>query len=383
MALAGGVSSACERPPVRVTVTDSAGVEVVTSEPVRVPLPVAFRVEPTPVLDLAMSTPDGPDLSTVVMGALLPGGELVVGDAGGALHRVGLDGQVRWSLAAAGALTLAAGPGDSVTALIEPGDSLVVLGPSGLGRRVGLVWTSAAPLGELFPVDGGFVALTGWSTRMLGESASAGLREDPAALVRFGESGALLDTLATPMGSQVGLVGIGGRLALAPPHFPRLTLLAAAGGRLFLGTGARDEVLELDPSGTRRRILRRAGRSLAIDDRDRAAARAFRQRLLGGNPLAAGLGAELDRALPMPERMPPYADLIADPDGRLWVGDYPDPGEAPSVWTVYGSDGGLLGTVTLPIRFHLLDVGGGRILGNVPGGASSTVRVYDLVTPEP
>jgi hypothetical protein len=341
-------------------------------------VPRAFRVGAAPRIDLALVPAADLEPGRFETGVLLPSGDLVLGAATGPLARFGPEGDLRWTRAL-GVLSLAAGPADSVTALISTGDSVVVIGPDGEERRLGLARSGAEPVEEVFPLEGGLLARTGWSTALLDRDARPGVRTDRVHLLRFGADGAWEDTLATVVGSELGLISLGGRIAVAPPLLPRLTVVAAGGGRIFLGTGERDEVAVLDVTGAVRELWRREGRDLRTSRTDSTAARQARARFLGGNPLAERIVAEMDRVLPMPARRPPYAEMALDPAGRLWLAGYPPPGELPSSWSVFGADGALLGDVDLPIGFRLLDVGTGRILGSVPGGGGGTVRVYDLL----
>jgi hypothetical protein len=150
-----------------------------------------------------------------------------------------------------------------------------------------------------------------------------------------------------------------------------------------VGTGESDELRVLAPDGSLRAILRREGRDARLTATDTAAARLFRRRIVGDNPLAERIVSELDRTLPLPAERPPYAQLALDEAGRVWVGDYPPPGEMPLTWSVHDADGALIGRVALPVRFRLLDVAEGAVLGMVPGSGGGAVRVYDLLPPRP
>lgn len=321
---------------------------------------------------------DGGWSSTVTDGVLLPADEFALITRDGTLARFGPLGNERWRRAL-GALSVTAGPGDSVTVMVADGDSVAFVAPSGEARIIPLTWSGPQPLSTLFPWAGDLVAITGWSTRLLPDGVRPGVREDPAHVVRFGPDGVLADTVATVPGNQIGVVELAGQLTIAPPHFGRVTLLAVSGDRLWVGSGVADEIVEMDATGSVVRRIRRVGRDLALTPEDSAAATTYRRRLVGQNPLSEALSAALDRALPMPEARPPYAELAADEEGRLWVADYPLPGESPVQWTVHGADGALLGSITLPVGFRLLDVGGGRVLGQVLGSGGATLRVYTLV----
>jgi hypothetical protein len=332
------------------------------------------------VADLAEANPNGPELQGLRAGVITPDGGAVLLLADGTLHGFGSDGRARWQRSPGG-LGVTPGPSDSVTVLLASGRHLRVVGPSGGGREVALAWSGPEPLGEVFPHGGGFVALTAWSTALVPPDARPGLRADSARLVHFGPDGRLRDTLATVIGSQVGLVSIAGRVAVVPPHYPRLTLAAARADRLVVGTGTEDAVMLRGADGDVRSIARIEGRDLTLTEAERASASRFRERLVSGNPLTRSLAADFDRQLPMPPTRPPYARLLVDDEGRVWAADYPLPGQPPEAWIVFGPDLALVGRVTLPSGNELLDAGYGRVLVQARSGRPAMVGLYDLLPP--
>lgn len=375
-----GLFGCGDRAAIEVTVADSAGVRVVTSHAEATPLPPAFRLGAAPVADLAAANPDGPALQGVRGGVITPDGGAVVWLADGTLHGFGPGGRLRWQRSPS-ALGIAPGPGDSVTVLVAPGDRLRVVGPGGGGREVALAWTGRAPLGAVLPLEGGFVALTGWSTGVMPSDAQPGLRADSAQLLRFGPRGRLRDTLTSVIGSEVGVVSIAGRISLVPPHYPRLTLVAARGGRLVVGTGEEDAVVVRAADGSVRAVARIVGREFALSERERDDARQFRERLVSGNPVTRSLAADLDRQLPMPAARPPYARLVVDDEGRVWAAEYPVPGEPSGSWSVFDADLALAGQLALPPGARLLDVAYGRALLHAPLGQPTLAGLYDLLPP--
>lgn len=69
------------------------------------------------------------------------------------------------------------------------------------------------------------------------------------------------------------------------------------------------------------------------------------------------------RETPHPETLPAHGEIVASPDCKLWVRDYPLPGEPPR-WTVFGADGEARGRAEMPAGFdRLLAVYGDQIIG--------------------
>lgn len=64
-----------------------------------------------------------------------------------------------------------------------------------------------------------------------------------------------------------------------------------------------------------------------------------------------------------PAVLPPYDRMLADSEGNLWVQHYPKPDDDEHTWTVFAADGVLLGEVSVPRGFEILDVGKDYVLG--------------------
>jgi hypothetical protein len=61
--------------------------------------------------------------------------------------------------------------------------------------------------------------------------------------------------------------------------------------------------------------------------------------------------------------MPWFANLASDASGNLRGEEYRRPGDETPRWTVFDPEGAVLGRVTGPPRFQLLDVGADYVLG--------------------
>jgi hypothetical protein len=79
--------------------------------------------------------------------------------------------------------------------------------------------------------------------------------------------------------------------------------------------------------------------------------------------LESGQASALVRGMTVPDRMPPYVDLLLDGAERLWVQLPPLPGErGTSRYLAFGLSGRLLGRLELPFD-RLLDADQGRVIG--------------------
>ena len=86
----------------------------------------------------------------------------------------------------------------------------------------------------------------------------------------------------------------------------------------------------------------------------------------------------IHETLPKPEFRPAFSALAADDAGNLWVRATVIPGE-PNVWTVFDTDGRLLGPVPFPDDFRPLHIGEDFMLGVVADELGvERVRMYGV-----
>ena len=64
-----------------------------------------------------------------------------------------------------------------------------------------------------------------------------------------------------------------------------------------------------------------------------------------------------------PTSLPVYSAILVDPSDRIWLRLHPVPGESLSRWDVIDDAGNMLGTVSMPPAFELLEVGNTYVLG--------------------
>ena len=73
--------------------------------------------------------------------------------------------------------------------------------------------------------------------------------------------------------------------------------------------------------------------------------------------------AEILSAVPVEERLPAITDLMADPDGRLWIRSSPIPGEPSVQWWVIRPDGSRVAQVSIPVDVEVHGVSSEFIWG--------------------
>jgi hypothetical protein len=375
------VSACTDQPrgPVTLAVRDSAGVRV-AENPAHAPgAGTAWSVEPAPLVDIGGGGGAASGLHRVMAAARLANGQIVVASAGthqlrlfdGAgrhLRTVGRRGEGPGEfdeLAWAGALR-----GDSIGAWDAGSKRLSVFDPQGTFVRA----VTFHDVRGFFPqvhgsfADGSLVASSGVEP---GEAlAAGGAWRDTAVFLRLAPDGASMDTLGRFPGTEQFVVAPpGGRGAILVETLPfgRRTVVAVSGERFHVGTGDRYEVAAFDRSGQLRELTRRAHRPLSVTRRD---VDDYRRGLVTIGPASSGdqrAQDELFATAPIPGRMPPYAVLLADPLGNLWVQETRRPGEwgAAAEWSVFDRGGGLVATVRTPAGLTVRQVGPDWILGTV------------------
>lgn len=342
-----------------VTVVDSAGVEVVTN----LLAPASF-----PVRDL----PPAPQREVIHdalyrVTALHPfeDGRVAVGASGSSAVLVfDSDGALVATLGRAGE-----GPGELVSiggVVPLPGDSLGVWDPR--QRRL-----------TVFPPEGGAPRVTsladliqgsGWSRilpldegmALVGEGGLGSGPRDPGVYrleepsYRVSAAGEVLATYGLFPGLEA--VRSPGLIGRAP--FGALLATATWVDRFVVGTAEKPELRVFGPDATLERIIR-------WPDTDRTVTRArmdafieFQmERLPPEQAGAAGAVREILAQLPFAPRMPAHADIVAAPDGTLWVAEYAGPeaefpGTRPPAgsWMVFDAGGILTHRVRTPEGFR-------------------------------
>ena len=327
-------------------VTDSAGIEIATSDPWNAEALCTIGDEPT--LSIGTLEGDGPDiLFQVRHAARLSDGSVAV-----------VDGSSR-----------------EIRVFAETGAHLVSMGGRGEGpgefRAPWLLWVLPRDtlwVGDylpwrfnIFSADGVFIrAVTpedfslhtlippggvldgGYSVNVTQATGAAG--DGSATPVNYlaiahAPDGALVDTLATLPGKR--LVPVPGFAGFVEPLFEPSSLVAARSSIVAMTTAREPEVRILDGEFRLRRIIRWSDPDRNVTDAHvQAAHEEYIARHGGpGSPgWSAGHEAAISNSRPVGEVFPAASDLLIGRDGRLWLKRYPRPNEEPS-WMAFQTVG--------------------------------------------
>ena len=142
--------------------------------------------------------------------------------------------------------------------------------------------------------------------------------------------------------------------------FARETYMRTGAEWLYVARGDRYEILGFDRTGTLKRIIRTDGEPAPVTSAIIVAHRA--ERRSRNSPSRPIVDPKIDASW-YPKVLPAYGALRIDPAQRLWVQDYPIPGEKQHRWKVFDRNGALLGTVLSPADVEILEIGTDYLLG--------------------
>lgn len=364
-----GCGSGVGQEPAGASVTDSAGVRIVSNPSFDPPdWPVG-----TPTLTLGTLDEEGPEQFYGVAGATWfegsDGRVLALADMASAEIRLfteegawieswGRRGEGPGEFQAIGPIWRL--PGDSLLAWDGRLERMTVLAPDGeyvrQFRRPPVL--NADPVGRFG--DGSM--LFAGPQFAIGD----GFRMIDLALSRVDADGTA-DSLPAQPYAEYGQVGPPGSKMISSPMFAPQTAVAADAEGYWVARGTHPHVRRYAPDGTLRMIARWPDSDRTVTS---AAAERFRERALSG---LEGRSLELRSAQledqPVADRFATTGYAIAGHDGELWVTgpDWP-PNDSTTTWRVVRPDGFLAGSVTLPKfpnRFIPLHVGVDHVIGNV------------------
>lgn len=352
--------------------TDSAGIRMV-EHPAGEDLPV-WTVSGTPTLVIGGgSEEEGVQFADVVGAALLDDGSIAVADAGShalrlfaasgdSMVRIGREGDGPGEFRQIGAVWRLAG--DSLAVWDFRASRLAVFSRDGVLRRV--VAPQPAPSGSFHPMwglfaDGSFVLGPGMDMAGL-LMGGTGAKRDTVPLLRYSADGRLSDTLGVFPGDEKHvLVSSSGFNVRTLPYGRRLRV-ALGGERLYLATGDQSEIVALTPAGKRVMQVRERRPVARVTAADRDAHHQEQLRDLAPEQAKAER-MRLDK-LPFPTSMAPYAQLLLDRGGFLWVRRTASeaPGKSQE-WLVLAPDGRAIASVRTPAGLEVLDIGADALVG--------------------
>ena len=159
-------------------------------------------------------------------------------------------------------------------------------------------------------------------------------------------------------------------------------VVAPWGDLLVVGTTDRYEIRAFAADGTLARVVRRdhAPRTPTPAQVD-AGVEARVARATGGTVEERAQSRGRYLSLPVADRLPAFAAVMADALDHLWVREYEAPGEdagAP-VWTVFDAEGRVLGFVETPAGLEIREIGADHLLGRVEDDSGGDfVQVWAL-----
>jgi hypothetical protein len=142
----------------------------------------------------------------------------------------------------------------------------------------------------------------------------------------------------------------------------------------FMGAGDRYEIAAYDSAGKLRTIIRRDFTPIRVDSTLLGDAK---RELIAESPREADRWELFFEDMDIPRRLPPYHEIRADASGNLWVNEYVRPG-ADARWSIFRPDGVFLGTLTIPKRFRVMDIGDDFLLVVEKTGKGEVVQLLRL-----
>jgi hypothetical protein len=156
---------------------------------------------------------------------------------------------------------------------------------------------------------------------------------------------------------------------------------AVSGSRLFYGSQDAWEIQVHDQTGKLVRLIRREKAPIPVTDTDVSA---IMEEMIDDADDSEQVRQyrRLFREAPIPDFHPAYGDIHADALGFLWVEEYRLPGDATRVTTIFDTEGRMVGSLNLPSRFQVYEIGEEYLLGrHVDELGVEYLYLYDLMRP--
>ncbi len=372
VALALLVGACSHRPATTVrTVTDSAGVEIVTIPAPDSTLPVWHVALDSPLAIVGGSRDSTGELSHITSAVISSNGRLLVGtDAGFHVHVFDTLGRPITAFGRTGN-----GPGEfpnrTSASLFVRGDTLITIWGHG-SQFVTTTWNGHwAMTGEHrgrlairfdiltgqigFDRDGGLLAVT----EMTGNKRRGPYRTG-LTISRLAPDGAVATTFLTLPGQARYRLGGQGGLIDTYVVFGKTTVAAVSGGRLETGTNDGFEIDQWSGAGTLTRRLR-----VAIGARP--VSRADRHAFIDGSgpgdtPDARDANARFRSQLKFADNLPFYDALYGTAQGGIWIAVAEPRGDDPQTYLVVDPSGHLVASLTLAATFTPRFIDDDRVL---------------------
>jgi hypothetical protein len=169
-----------------------------------------------------------------------------------------------------------------------------------------------------------------------------------------------------------------------PVAFSSATDVEPAGDRVYIGVSDTYEIGVYSPAGRLERLIRRRYEPRLVAEADIEATRARMREAMAStnqnNPIAKQM-AESYANMEAADTMPAYGRFLVAGE-NLWVADYPGPNDSTAHWNVFDATGRWLGTVAMPQKLVIDEIGSDYVLGRTTDDAEvEHVLLYDLIKP--
>lgn len=163
-------------------------------------------------------------------------------------------------------------------------------------------------------------------------------------------------------------------MIVTPRIFGKSLFVRAHGTRVYLTNGDRPEIQVFDTTGSLLLISRISRDPVPVT---RELTNAFLEEV----PSRKAYYERFGEAMTYPQTLPPFGALIVDDSGRIWVQDYPLPGQSENNWLIIGPDGVVQNTLRVPSSITIRGVRGQRALTVYRDSlGEESVRVYRIST---
>jgi hypothetical protein len=346
---------------------DSAGVKIVESYQLAWAEGEGWRLSQEPIVTIGVE--EGPEeYSLYQVGA--GSDELRYYDSTGThLYSVGRDGFGPGEFKQVRGIWLV---GDSLIVNDYGQDRVSVFSADGEYGRTLMLYRKPGP--QPIPVgvfpDGSILGLELVYDRAAIPDSGLQLRRWNAVYRRYARDGAVIDsigvflwheslseTLRRELDSEGG--GATSYSVAADAPFGRQGSTLAFGDRVYHGSSDTYEIRVFDSHGTLERIIRRPIPNQPVTSRD---IEDFKEYFLGDDPSTWTRRRVND--LEFPDTKPAYGSVMVDGLDNIWVAEYSlGHNDRSGNWTVFDSDGRMLGNVALPVDGRITEIGADYLLG--------------------
>lgn len=345
---------------------DSIGIAIVESTTPQWRGVERWAVDPQPVLDLSESGQGAPHEFFRVQDAIrLADSSYAVADRGS--NEIRLFSSVGRFVRAIGGSGEGPGEFGRLTSIARhDGDSLVaydhwlrritMFDLATHGTRTFSPYRPNVRLWRIHPLDDELLVgvIDDWSP-----GSTSGMYRGQFTVVSITWSGEVRDTVGTVPGNESFLFDRGS----ANPLFVKTGHVAVYDGRIYVGSADSLEYRVYSAVGRLEQIIRVPGFDLQLTEEDIRVERAARAAV--SPPGLPRWYWEVLESLPAPATRPAYSALQIDGEGFVWLARHHGVSEAdkPAAWMVFSPDGSWLGSVDLPSRFTVYEIGSDYILG--------------------